>query len=90
MTVLANCNFEDYSKPMTTPKLRIIKSQRDALERTLEQKLVKALFSPDETEIANITAQLEVLAKKQHALKMVDSSYKSCTHQMLQASQEDV
>ena len=79
MTALAYCNFEDYSKPMTTLKLSIINGQRDALERMLEQKLVKPLFSPDATEIINITAQLEALAKKRPQLKLVDSTYTSHT-----------
>ena len=56
---------------MRTPKLRLINGQRDDLERSLEQKLVKALFSPDATEIANVTAQLEALAKKKPILKLV-------------------
>ena len=79
MTALAYCNFEDYSKPMTAPKLRVINGRRDDLERTLEQKLVKALFSPDATEITNITAQLKALTKKQSQLKLVDSTYTSHT-----------
>ena len=74
MTVLANCNFEDYSKPMTAPKLRVINGQCDDLERMLERKLVKALFSPDATEITHITAQLEALANKQSTLKLVTST----------------
>ena len=59
---------------MTAPKLSIINGQRDDLERSLEQKLVKALFSPDATEISNITAQLEALANKQPALKLVSTN----------------
>ena len=74
MTALAYCDIEAYSKLMTTPRLILINGQRDALERTLEQKLVKALFSPDATEIINITAQLEALAKKQPQLKLVTTT----------------
>ena len=74
MTALAYCDIEPYSKPMTTPKLKVINGQRDALERTLEQKLVMALFSSDATEITHITAQLEALAKKKPKLKLVSTS----------------
>ena len=59
---------------MAKPRLILINGQRDALERTLEQKLVKALFSPDATEITHITAQLEALANKQPALKLVSTN----------------
>lgn len=59
---------------MTAPKLRVINGKRDDLERTLEQKLVKALFSPDATEIINITAQLEALAMKQPTLKLISTT----------------
>ena len=74
MTALAYCDIEAYSKPMTTPKLSIINGQRDALERMLEQKLVKALFSPDATEFTQLTAQLEALAKKRPQLKLVTTT----------------
>ena len=59
---------------MTAPKLRVINGRRDDLERTLEQKLVKALFSPDAIDITHITAQLEALAKKQPQLKLVTTT----------------
>ena len=59
---------------MTAPKLRVINGKHDDLERALEQKLVKALFSADATEITHITAQLEALANKQSTLKLVTST----------------
>ena len=74
MTALSYCHIKVYSKSMTKPKLRIINGQRDALERSLEEKLVKALFSPDATEITYVTAQLEALAKKQPSLSLVAAS----------------
>ena len=74
MTALAYCDIEAYSKPMAKPRLILINGQRDALERMLEQKLVKALFSPDATEFTQLTAQLEALANKQSTLKLVTST----------------
>ena len=74
MTVLAYCDTEDYSKPMAKPRLILINGKRDHLERMLEQKLVKALFSPDATEFTQLTAQLEALAKKRPQLKLVTTT----------------